>query len=207
MRDPELWAKIRYHNLDAAAGQATMASKLADAEGWTDQHAKAVLREYKRFVYLAMVSDAQVTPSGDVDRAWHLHLIYTRDYWDKMGALLPRPLHHEPSVSDEDAPRYVAQYEATKRLYAREFGQEPPVSVWPHAKAQLYVRRAGWFAGGCIGLFMLYAFVTGEGPVDLLSLPALLAIVGVCVYFGVWITFGAHGRRARGDGGGGSCGD
>ncbi|MEK6230809.1 MAG: hypothetical protein N2A42_03075 [Luteolibacter sp.] len=35
------------------------------------------MTEYKRFVALAMLAGHPVTPSEEVDQAWHLHLVYT----------------------------------------------------------------------------------------------------------------------------------
>ena len=61
-------------------------------------YAYRVIQEYKKFVFLAMVADHIVSPSTNVDRAWHLHLLYTRSYWDEFcGKVLKKPLHHTPS--------------------------------------------------------------------------------------------------------------
>ena len=54
-----------------------------------DRYAERVVAEYKRFVFLLVCSDQMLAPSEDVDQVWHLHMTYTRSYWDRMcGELL-----------------------------------------------------------------------------------------------------------------------
>src|SRR5262249_16669258 len=65
---------------------------------WSRYHACRVVEEYKRFCYLALVAGQPVTPSEDVDEAWHLHLLDTRNYWDDFCRdVLRHPLHHAPT--------------------------------------------------------------------------------------------------------------
>ena len=90
---PDLWRRLEIFEIDrdaergAANGksvQLTFARRLARENRWTIEFAKRVVEEYKRFVYLACVSRVPVTPSEDVDQAWHLHLAYTRNYWQEL---------------------------------------------------------------------------------------------------------------------------
>src|SRR5262245_38242781 len=74
------------------------AARLARENGWSRSYADRVIAEYKRFVYLAVTGTWPVCPSEDVDAAWHLHLTYTRSYWDRFcGKVLGRLLHHDPT--------------------------------------------------------------------------------------------------------------
>lgn len=128
--------------------------RLARENGWTRDFARRATEEYKKFVYLAAVSPTPVTPSDIVDQVWHLHLTFTRSYWDDLcGAVLGKPLHHGPTKggSAEDA-RYRRQYDETLALYRREFGCDAPAAFWPlaaerfaGAQHQLWVdRRTHW---------------------------------------------------------------
>lgn len=66
--------------------------------GWSHRYAQRVMEEYKRFTFLAVVAGHPVSPSDPVDQVWHLHLSYTRSYWqDFCPNILQTPLHHEPS--------------------------------------------------------------------------------------------------------------
>ena len=95
----ELWAKLEALDLDGGAAL-TVSKRLARDNGWTSAFAQRVVLEYKRFVYLAATCGHPVTPSDEVDQAWHLHLVYTRSYCDELcGQVLGFALHHGPRLS------------------------------------------------------------------------------------------------------------
>jgi hypothetical protein len=60
------------------------ASRQAREQGWDHSFAGRVVGEYLRFILLAMDAGHSVMPSGQVDQAWHLHSIYTRNYWENL---------------------------------------------------------------------------------------------------------------------------
>ena len=134
----DLWAALRDMRIEEPGATRSFALALAVENGRTLEWARAVEIEYRRFLYLAATHGPNVTPSADVDRAWHLHLTYTRHYWDVLcGEILRRPLHHVPSSgSDEDDARYSRQYDETLVAYERAFGEPPPPHIWPRAGAE-----------------------------------------------------------------------
>ncbi|MGF2075510.1 glycine-rich domain-containing protein, partial [Enterococcus casseliflavus] len=72
--------------------------RLARENGWKLEFTRRVVAEYKRFIFLAIVAGHAVTPSQQVDQAWHLHLLYTRSYWDDFcGQVLGLRIHHGPT--------------------------------------------------------------------------------------------------------------
>jgi hypothetical protein len=107
--------------------------RLARENGWTPTFAERVIEEYKRFVYLAMVAGHPVTPSDEVDQAWHLHMLYTESYFDRLcDELLGKKLSHGPTRGGKsEGPKFEDWYERTKRSYQEEFGTEPPSDIWP----------------------------------------------------------------------------
>ncbi len=133
-RDPELWARLQAYRFDPEPVERGFADRLAEECGWTAETAERALEEYRRFVYLAMTAGHHVTPSVAVDLVWHLHLTYSRSYWDRFcGEVLGRPLHHEPTPGGPRAQeRYREQYAATLAAYRKAFGEEPPEVFWPH---------------------------------------------------------------------------
>ena len=132
MRNRDLWRRLEAFEFDAPGSDAPFSLKLAVAENWNDDYTVRVLEEYRRFLYLTQIQSAQITPSIPVDRAWHMHMTYTRSYWEDLCAgVIGAKLHHNPVESEADMPRYLAQYEATKTLYEREFGAAPPEDIWP----------------------------------------------------------------------------
>lgn len=132
-RQQPLWERIVAHRFDDPAARLTFTARLARENGWTIGHAVRVVDEYRRFVFLAMTAGHPVTPSEDVDQAWHLHLAYTRDYWDTFcGEVLNAPLHHGPTRGGvAEAGRYDQQYRRTLAAYAAAFDTPPPADIWP----------------------------------------------------------------------------
>lgn len=126
MQKPKMWTQLEQHRFDAA-----FATKLADEEGWSLDHSLRVIEEYRRFLYLTHVSAVKLTPSHAIDRAWHMHLTFTRNYWDVLcRTVLQKPLHHEPGGPGE-GDRFLEQYRHTRQLYEQEFGEAPPAEIWP----------------------------------------------------------------------------
>ena len=87
--------RIMAFELDDSCAHLPFTARLAREQGWTHVFAGRVVTEYKRFVVLAMLAGHPVTPSEEVDQVWHLHLVYTRSYWQGLCRdVLGRELHH-----------------------------------------------------------------------------------------------------------------
>ena len=69
---------------DPKTAALTFADRLARENGWSAAKAARVVDEYRRFCFLAATAGHEVTPSDAVDQAWHLHLTYSRDYWERF---------------------------------------------------------------------------------------------------------------------------
>jgi uncharacterized protein (TIGR04222 family) len=142
-----LWQQINELRIDPLGAALTFTARLARENGWSLPVAHRVFDEYKRFVFLTMVAEHEVTPSHEVDEAWHLHLTYTRSYWNGLcQGILGRPLHHVPTKGGPaERDRHIQQYEQTLATYAKWFGEPPPEDIWPppeirFAKDSHYVR-------------------------------------------------------------------
>jgi uncharacterized protein (TIGR04222 family) len=132
----DLWHRISEFQIDAGDCTFTFADRLARENGWTQVFAQRVIHEYKRFIFMAMTADHVVTPSDEVDEAWHLHLTYTRSYWDGLcRVILKKPLHHIPTRGGPDErARHIEQYNRTLTTYANLFNDAPPSDIWPPAE-------------------------------------------------------------------------
>jgi hypothetical protein len=132
-RDAPLWQALAAMRIEREGATATFARRLGRKQGWGKRHTYAVIEEYRRFLYLAATGERPVTPSDDVDEAWHLHLTYTRHYWDELcGRILGKPLHHDPTEGGADQQAHFRdQYEATLARYEAMFGEPPRADVWP----------------------------------------------------------------------------
>lgn len=132
----EVWRKLERFTVGDADASFSYMDRLARENGWTREFTKKVYREYLKFLYLAVVSDQQVTPSEEVDQAWHLHLCYTDSYWnDLCRDTLGVQIHHGPTKGGAfERSRFDIQYADTLHLYAAHFDQKPPKDVWPPSR-------------------------------------------------------------------------
>jgi hypothetical protein len=130
---PALYQRLLDFSVDSGGEELTFAARLARENGWTPAFTNRVMLEYKRFLFLAKVVGHPVTPSDQVDQAWHLHLTYTRSYWDKLcGEVLEMPLHHGPTRGGEaESRKFDDWYNKTLESYRSYFGEEPPADIWP----------------------------------------------------------------------------
>lgn len=131
----ELWQRIEAFAFDDPSASFTFSRRLAREQKWTLSHARRVLREYQKFAFLTVAAGHPCAPSDAVDQAWHLHLIYTRSYWeDFCGKVLKTPLHHGPTRGGgRELEKHVDWYQKTLESYRRFFG-EPPADLWPAAR-------------------------------------------------------------------------
>lgn len=131
--DDPLWQALSTMRIEPEGAALTFTRRLARENGWSTAHAAAVVQEYKRFLYLAALSVDPVTPSEQVDQAWHLHLAYTRHYWGELCArIVGRPLHHGPTAGGSaEGRKFRALYAQTLARYRDTFGFPPPAAIWP----------------------------------------------------------------------------
>ena len=228
MQDMQLWQRISTFSFDAPGTAFTFADRLAQENGWSRDFAREAIEEYRRFIYLAMTGERPSTPSDIVDQVWHLHLTFTRSYWDVFcGETLGRALHHGPTQGGpaEDA-RYRAQYDETLQRYHAAFGHPAPRRFWPPAEVRfsgaphmswvdrrrsIVIDRAGLrqalVSAGAVGLPVTFAGTAlaatdrkhQAAPLALVAGGALLAML--LVYYAVAST-SRGGKRRDGDGSG-----
>ncbi|TGX52338.1 hypothetical protein E5A73_16220 [Sphingomonas gei] len=136
--DHPVWNRLSRYIIGPEDAALPFADRLARDNGWSRAEAERVIEEYKRFCFLAVTAGHPVTPSDQVDQAWHLHLTHTRDYWERFcPGILGRPLHHGPTAGGSDEQhRYFLQYAETLRSYEQVFGS-PPADLWPDAARRL----------------------------------------------------------------------
>jgi hypothetical protein len=134
MTNQKLWEKLTNFSLDNPEADFSFSKRLARENGWSLTYSMKVIEEYKKFIYLSIVTGRSLTPSDEVDQAWHLHLIYSYSYWVEMCSNLlgGAKLHHGPTKGGEkERVRFDNQYSETLRIYEEEFGYPPPSDAWP----------------------------------------------------------------------------
>lgn len=129
----ERWQHIERLAITPSESVITFEDKLIQHIGWTRAHAGRAIAEYRRFLMLAAEAGHPVSPSPDVDEVWHLHLLYTRNYWDELCPdVLGFRLHHEPATgTGGDRAKLDDWYAKTLASYQSMFGEAPPTDLWP----------------------------------------------------------------------------
>ncbi len=137
--DHPVWNALSRYKIGPDDAALSFSQRLARENGWSADHSERVIAEYKRFAFLAATVVYPVTPSDAVDQAWHLHLTYTRDYWEHFCPnVLGRPLHHGPTAGGTaEQVRYFDQYADTLKSYEAAFGENAPTDIWPKASKRL----------------------------------------------------------------------
>jgi uncharacterized protein (TIGR04222 family) len=173
-----LRSDIESFDIDGGTVGLPFAARLARENGWSRSYAERVIVEYKRFVFLAMVSETPVCPSEDVDAAWHLHLTYTRSYWKRFcEGVLGRPLHHEPTKGGPaEHEKHLGMYERTLALYRATFGEDAPRDIWSPIDARFGADLAHRVVNTARN------WVIPKAPIKRIAqFVALFAVVAVCV--------------------------
>ena len=143
--DHPVWRALSCYSVGPADAKLSFAQRLARENGWSLPHAERVIEEYRRFCFLAVTAGHEVTPSDAVDQVWHLHLTYSRDYWERIcPEILGCSLHHGPTAGGHaERGRYFAQYAATLKSYEAVFGSAP-ADLWPDAHRRLVEDPRAW---------------------------------------------------------------
>jgi len=145
-RAARLLQRIEAFGFDAPDEPLAFETRLADDHGWTLGYALAVADEYRRFLVLTQVAGRAVSPSPDVDEAWHLHLTRTAHYESFCAEVFGRFLHHAPARAGEGA-KHRDMYVATEQAYRAAFGFTAPPVIWPRVDqplARQAVAVPGW---------------------------------------------------------------
>lgn len=133
---PTLVERVRSAFGNEDAFTRAFAAKVAKKHGWTEEFAFLAIREYKKFVYLGVVSHYNVTPPTVIDKVWHEHQLFTRGYREFCQTVLHRNFDHMPELFgfEEQSELFSAQYLKTLAFYEHEFGVKPPEEIWGRPK-------------------------------------------------------------------------
>lgn len=78
-------------------------------------------------LYLSVVTSKPISPSQDVDMAWHEMLMFTR-FYRQFADFIGHFIHHDPTPGPPDGGKL---YKATKQRYFEAFGEKPDPRYWP----------------------------------------------------------------------------
>jgi hypothetical protein len=134
----ELYQKIIDFPLDNPGARFPFSVQLAIDNDWSLDYTHQVIKEYKRFLFLMIVTGHKVSPSDQVDQAWHQHMLYSHSYWEDFCAnTVHKQLHHWPA---EGNPEFHDWYRKTVESYTQFFGNTPPEDIWVDPNIRLTAR-------------------------------------------------------------------
>nr|WP_315033425.1 hypothetical protein [uncultured Chryseobacterium sp.] len=210
LKDEPLWSRILGFSLDAPDADFPFSKKLAKEENWSLDFTRKAIEEYKKFVYLCCILPHGASPSKIVDKVWHMHLLYTQNYWeDFCPNILKKALHHHPSKGGKsEGLKHRDWFSETLSGYKEVFLSEAPPEIWSPQEKQ-YDQTRWWKKLRLASFFTLLLLLTsclGEVINTLVSI--ILSIAGILV-FGILISlFQNHDQNDKNSGsgcGGSSC--
>jgi hypothetical protein len=209
--DHDLWTRLETMEIDPPDATTRFQHRLKQYNKWTDEFTARVTKEYRRFLYLAARAGHPVTPSDTVDQAWHLHLIYTRHYWQELcGKILGLELHHDPSAGGTvESNKFERQYEQTIESYKAAFGGAPPADIWPvrePAKPGAFGKKFLVAGGTVVGTAIVLKAANASLLTILVAIVISVAIVAIIACSHVATAAPNPGKRGSGCGAAGSGG-
>ncbi len=212
LKDESLWNRLQGFSLDASDADFPFSKKLAKEENWTLDFTKKAIEEYKKFIYLCCILPHGASPSKTVDKVWHMHLIYTRNYWEEFcPEILRRKLHHHPSKGGQhEKDRHQDWFLDTLSQYKTIFQKEAPADIWLE-KTEKKTRKNRLNKLRIVPLFMpLFLLSSCLGEVLSTLGIIILSGLGIIVFGSVLSLFsdsnGGHSKGKDDGGAGGSCG-
>lgn len=136
LSNAELYARIQTFKIDDPDVELPFVKRLARENNWTISYSQRAIEEYKNFIYLCMATGHACTPSDEVDQVWHLHMLYTSSYFERLcKQILRKTIAHEPTRGgSQEGEKFHDWYAKTLESYEKEFGKKPPMDIWPAPK-------------------------------------------------------------------------
>src|SRR6185312_12171046 len=95
---------------------------------FSNDYCMTVLFEYKRFMSLKSQYPF-MSPSDNIDKFWHAHLLYTQLYYDYCMTNFHRLIHHDPDMAIDQKARQV-RITNTLKQYEKDYGKPRYPEVW-----------------------------------------------------------------------------
>lgn len=131
----DLWYRIQKLEIPSPYEAAAFRERLCQENDWTNEFFNRVLKEYKRLLFLTMVSGHQTAPSTVVDKLCDLHLLHNWSWEHELcgKTLLNKKIYHFPFHGEPgpiDRIKRFLLYSMTRTAYIRLFNEETPEDIW-----------------------------------------------------------------------------
>ena len=137
VRNPELWHRLQSTPITLSDG-ADLGVLIADRFDIRPAMVADLMTDYRRFLYLAAISDGLLVPSRAVDQVWALHMADQPAWADFSRRMFGEVLDGIPARA---RPARNPAYRQTLNLLEAEFGIPPKPPIWPGERD--FAARAG----------------------------------------------------------------
>lgn len=119
-----------FTELQSSLNLTLIQQKVAIEENWTPAYTDRVVEEYYRFLYI-VINGNRGSPSRDVDKMWHMHILDTRKYMSDCSKFFGVAyLHHRPSYTVNERIENAEAFDSFMKVYRNLFGSAP-TDIWP----------------------------------------------------------------------------
>ena len=109
------------------------AVELPCMQGRCSMYIRNLVDEYLKFLLLKSIANdvdaSELSPSGEVDAIWHLHLLDTKSYVAACKGLNVSLIHHDPD-GGRNVNLQQRRLSRTRSLYQEVFGYSPHPDFW-----------------------------------------------------------------------------
>ena len=134
----------RLKKLDSLPAIAYKLINPEQGQGWTKEQTELAIANYIRFLVLKHeYPNAEIVPSQEIDRVWHLHILDTLNYAADCQAVFGQFIHHFPYFGirgKSDRASLETAFARTQTLFKEHFGvslERSSVCVIPNKKEQI----------------------------------------------------------------------
>lgn len=129
----QLWKQVSDFDIAEYSYNYGFALRLATENKWSLSFTDAAIEEYKKFMFLAAISEEMIAPAAIVDTVWHLHLIYS-DAYQSFCKVLGKEIRHIPSRKEQaEQEQFGAAKHFTQKVYEPVFGPMPE-AIWKYER-------------------------------------------------------------------------
>lgn len=105
---------------------AMLVPRIATIHNYSEEYAAKLVQEAKRMLYLYSLTKIGVSPSDEIDNAWHEMILFTR-FYKEFSEFIGVFVHHDPTPGQPDGGK---SYQRTLENYRQTFDIEPDSNYW-----------------------------------------------------------------------------
>merc|ERR1712173_585125 len=99
-----------------------------EEENWNSTYAHKAAEEYRRFMSLGRYP-ARLVPGVAIDKIWHAHILFTKQYHEDSMACLGHFFHHQPTTNEEEEVDSESKFDVID-LYEAAYGEFLYPEIW-----------------------------------------------------------------------------